>query len=113
VDIRIKLEILSLRAWKDICIPKNKGGLGIKNLQAMNQALIRLENCRTTSFIWFLNPSTFLTHLFGAITPKSALWAFILKMLSILKSHPFYQITRGNILVSNTFWFSGWNHIYI
>jgi hypothetical protein len=31
---------LCLRAWKDICTPKNEGGLGIRNLQAMNQALI-------------------------------------------------------------------------
>jgi hypothetical protein len=27
---------LCLRAWKDICTPKNEGGLGIRNLQAMN-----------------------------------------------------------------------------
>jgi hypothetical protein len=31
---------ICLRAWKDICAPKNEGGLGIKNLQAMNQGLI-------------------------------------------------------------------------
>jgi hypothetical protein len=31
---------LCLRAWKDICASKNEGGLGIRNLQALNQSLI-------------------------------------------------------------------------
>lgn len=31
---------LCLRAWKDICIPKCEGGLGIRNIQAMNRWLI-------------------------------------------------------------------------
>jgi hypothetical protein len=31
---------LCLRAWADICIEKNIGGLGIRNLQAINQGLI-------------------------------------------------------------------------
>jgi hypothetical protein len=31
---------LCLRAWKDICTPKKEGGLGITNLQAINQGLI-------------------------------------------------------------------------
>jgi hypothetical protein len=37
---------LCLRAWKDICTPKNEGGLGIRNLQAMNQALILMAAWR-------------------------------------------------------------------
>jgi hypothetical protein len=31
---------LCLRAWADVCIAKNIGGLGIRNLQALNQGLI-------------------------------------------------------------------------
>jgi hypothetical protein len=37
---------LCLRAWKDICVPKNEGGLGIRNIQAMNQALILMAAWR-------------------------------------------------------------------
>jgi hypothetical protein len=29
-----------LRAWADICIDKKVGGLGVRNLQAINQGLI-------------------------------------------------------------------------
>ena len=31
---------LCLKAWKDLCAPKKEGGLGIRNLQAVNQSLI-------------------------------------------------------------------------
>ena len=31
---------LCLRAWADICTDKKSGGLGIRNLQALNQSLI-------------------------------------------------------------------------
>jgi hypothetical protein len=31
---------MCLKAWKDICAPKKDGGLGIRNLQAINQGLI-------------------------------------------------------------------------
>jgi hypothetical protein len=37
---------LCLKAWKDICSPKNEGGLGIRNLQAMNQGLILMAAWR-------------------------------------------------------------------
>ena len=35
---------LCLRAWTDICIEKKIGGLGVQNLQAMNQGLILKVN---------------------------------------------------------------------
>jgi hypothetical protein len=37
---------LCLKAWKDICCPKNEGGLGIRNLQAMNQSLLLMTAWR-------------------------------------------------------------------
>jgi hypothetical protein len=101
-----------LRAWKDICTPKNEGGLGIRNLQAMNQALILTAAWRIAeqpnsflhgvlkskyfpdSSIWRPNPSV----------PKSAFWSSIIKILPILKVHSFYQITEGNISIWSTPW---------
>jgi hypothetical protein len=111
---------LCLRAWRDICTPKNEGGLGIRNLQAMNQALILMNAWRIAD-----QPNNFL-HLVlkakyfpdtsiwrpNSNAPKSAFWASILKILPILKAHSFYQITQGNMSVWSTPWFSGWNHIY-
>ena len=34
---------LCLKAWKDLCAPKKEGGLGIRNLQAVNQSLILMS----------------------------------------------------------------------
>ena len=31
---------LCLRAWKDICNSKQEGGLGVRNLQVINEGLI-------------------------------------------------------------------------
>ena len=109
---------LCLRAWKDICTPK-KGGLGIKNMLAMNQGLLaaawRLaENPESQvyqvlhakyfpdSSIWRATPNT----------PKSALWTSILKVLPMLKEHSFYQITQGNISIWSSPCCTTWENIY-
>jgi hypothetical protein len=111
---------LCLRAWKDICTPKNEGGLGIRNLQAMNQGLILMAAWRIadhpnnflhavlkskyfpSSSIWRPNPNT----------PKTAFWASIIKILPILKAHCFYQLTQGHISIWSTPWCQNWTHIY-
>jgi hypothetical protein len=111
---------MCLRAWKDICAPKNEGGLGIRNIQAMNQTLILMAAWRIAeapndllhavlkskyfhdSSIWRPNPNV----------PKSAFWASIHKVLPILKTHCFYQITQGGISVWSTPWCQQWSAIY-
>ena len=42
-------------AWKDICKPKNQGGLGLKPLRLMNEALM-------------------IKHLWNVISKKDSLW---------------------------------------
>ena len=44
--------------------------------------------------------------------PKSAFWASILKVMPLLKSHSFYQITQGNISIWTSPWCSVWERIY-
>jgi hypothetical protein len=87
---------------------KSEGGLGIRNIQAMNQSLILMVAWRIAeapahdllhaalklkyfhdSSIWRSNPNI----------PKSAFWASILKVLPILKTSCFSQITEGCISV--------------
>jgi hypothetical protein len=105
---------LCLRAWKDICTPKNEGGLGIRNLQAMNQALILMAAWRIAN-----QPDVFLHAILKSKyfpdssiwrpksnVPKSAFWASILKMLPVLKTHSLYQITQGQISIWSTPWCS-------
>jgi ribonuclease HI len=109
-----------LRAWKDICTPKKEGGLGIRNFQAVNQGLILMAAWRIAQ-----NPNDFLHQILKAKyfydssiwrpnpnVPKSAFWASILKVLPILKSNSFYQITQGNISLWSSPWCKDWTRIY-
>jgi hypothetical protein len=112
--------VYAFRAWKDICAPKKEGGLGIRNLQAINQGLIVMAAWRLAD-----QPNNFL-HLVlkskyfpdssfwrpNSNAPKSAFWASILKVLPILKAHSFYQITLGQISIWSTPWCEGWVQIY-
>nr|XP_051229148.1 uncharacterized protein LOC127346950 [Lolium perenne] len=111
---------LCLRAWKDICIPKKEGGLGIRNLQAINQGLILMAAWRLAN-----QPHNFLHQVLkskyfpnsslwrpNSNAPKSAFWASILKILPILKAHTFYQLTLGQISIWSTPWCEGWDQIY-
>ena len=111
---------LCLKAWRDICAPKKDGGLGIRNLQAVNQSLILMAAWRIAqnpndnlhkvlqskyfpdSSIWRPKPNA----------PKSAFWASILKILPILKAHSFYQLTEGNLSIWSSPWCSSWASIY-
>ena len=115
-----KTKSLCLRAWKDLCAPKKDGGLGIRNLQAVNQSLILMAAWRLAE-----NPNEHLHRVLKAKyfhntsigrtnsnVPKSAFWASILKMLPILKAHTCYQLTQGNISIWNTPWYPHWASIY-
>ena len=111
---------LCLRAWKDICTSKKEGGLGIRNLHAMNQGLIlasawRLANNPNSHLHLVLKSKYFSdTSIWAASsnTPKSAFWSSILKMLPKLKNHSFYHITQGNISIWSTPWCSAWTDIH-
>lgn len=61
---------LCLRAWRDICVPKAEGGLGIRNIQAMNRSLI-------LSAAWRLaeNPDSHLVKfLKSEYIPDTSIW---------------------------------------
>ena len=98
---------------------KAEGGLGIRNLKAINKSLILAASWRLAK-----EPSSHLYHVLQAkyfpITtiwkatvapPKSAFWASILKMLPKLKDHAFYQLTKGNISLWSMPWCPFWNSI--
>jgi hypothetical protein len=101
---------LCLRAWADICMEKKIGGLGVRNLQAMNQSLILSAAWRLAkephsqlalilkakyhhdTSIWRAKPDK----------PKSAFWTAILKVKPLLISAAFYQIFDGNSSIWST-----------
>ena len=111
---------LCLRSWKDICSPKNEGGLGIRNLQAMNQGLILMATWRIAdqpdNFLHAVLKSKYFpeTSIWrpNSNVPKSAFWASILKVLPILKTNSFYQISLGQLSIWSIPWCKGWAQIY-
>jgi ribonuclease HI len=111
---------LCLKAWADICTDKKIGGLGIRNLQAINQGLI-------LSAAWRLakDPQSQLAQILKAKyhhdtsiwrakpnKPKSAFWTAILKVQPLLFSASFYQLIDGSSSVWSSPWFIGWESIY-
>ena len=111
---------LCLCAWKNICSPKNEGGLGIRNLQAMNQALILMAAWRLAvnhdNYLYSVLKSKYFPDSSiwrpNVNVPKSAFWVSILKVLPLLKEHSFYQVSTGQISIWSTPWCDGWNKIY-
>ena len=102
-----------LRARADVCIDKKIGGLGVRNLQAINQGLI-------LSTAWRLakEPQTQLAQILKAKyhhdtsiwrakpnKPKSAFWAAILKVKPLLISASTCQIVDGSSSIWSFPWF--------
>jgi hypothetical protein len=111
---------LCLRAWADICTPKEDGGLGIRNIQVINQGLIlsaawRLAKDHTNHLALILrskyHPDTSICKA-KANKPKSAFWSAILKVQPLLKSAAFYPIFDGNSSIWSSPWFPGWENIH-
>ncbi|XBI00206.1 hypothetical protein VPH35_129330 [Triticum aestivum] len=111
---------LCLRAWKDICIPKSEGGLGIRNIQAMNRGLVLSAAWRIAE-----NPDCFLSRVLkskyfpdssiwraSSKVPKSAFWSSILKIRHLLYSNSFYQLIEGDSSIWSTPWCPVWESIY-
>uniref|UniRef100_A0A453D719 Reverse transcriptase domain-containing protein n=1 Tax=Aegilops tauschii subsp. strangulata TaxID=200361 RepID=A0A453D719_AEGTS len=111
---------LCLRAWKDISNSKSEGGLGIRNLKAINESLIlaaawRLANNPSSHLYSVLRAKYFPNATIWKATPappKSAFWASILKMFPNIKNHAFYQLTQGNITLWSMPWCTHWNTIH-
>jgi hypothetical protein len=111
---------LCLAAWKNICAPKEEGGLGIRNLTAINHGLILSSAWRIAekpnSQIHSILKSKYFSD--GSIwrpkpnIPKSAFWTSVLKIIPLLQHNSFYQITKGNISLWSTPWCTSWTRIY-
>jgi hypothetical protein len=66
---------LCLRTWADVCTTKRIGGLGVRNLQAINQVLILSASWRLAK-----EPQNQVAQILKAKyhhVPKSAFWSTI------------------------------------
>jgi hypothetical protein len=113
-------KILCLRAWADVCMAKNIGGLGVRNLQAINQGLIlstawRLAKEPQNQVAQILKAKYHhATSIWRATSniPKSAFWSAILKVKPLLISASICQIVDGSSSIWSSPWFIGWEALY-
>ena len=111
---------LCLKAWKDICAPKNEGGLGVRNLQAVNHGLIlaaawRIAERPNSQLYRVLQSKYFYdTSIWRPKSnlPKSAFWTAVLKILPLLQQNSFYQIMAGNTSNRSTPWCQAWTSVF-
>jgi hypothetical protein len=111
---------LCLDAWKNICAPVKDGGLGIRNLNAVNHALILTSIWRIAENPYNQHYQILKSKYFNDTSiwrakpniPKSAFWTSAIKILPLLHQNSSYQISQGNISIWSTPWCSSWENIY-
>lgn len=108
---------LHWRSWKKICVPKSEGGLGIRNLKTMNDALL-------TKWLWRYGEEKsslwrkIIYEKFGGVEevwlPKDSkrtcgwgLWRGILNLSALLKNGSKISVGRGS---KTNFWNDVWCH---
>jgi hypothetical protein len=85
---------LCLRARKDICNSKEEGGLGIRNLKAINESLVlaaawRIAKSPSSQLYLVLKAKYFHdSSIWTTIpsSPKTAFWTSVLKMIQVKSS---------------------------
>ncbi|CAM8936846.1 unnamed protein product [Rhodiola kirilowii] len=86
-------------SWDNICLPKNEGGLGIRNLKGVKDAMLGKvawrfllnESCWARfSRIKFLNNSR-----------KPGIWTSVMPLVESLKRESYWTIGRGDISITH------------
>lgn len=111
---------LYLKAWTEICKPMRDGGLGVRDLQAVNEGLLtctawRIAADETTFVSKILKGKYYHNNSFwkaSGNTPKSAFWTSILKVKDKLAENCTIQIARGNNNIWNSPWAPFWENIH-
>lgn len=100
----------ALIAWSSCCIPKNQGGLGLKNIFTLNRALL-LKRCwdvasRASCSATFLHDRFLLDGLHPlSYYKKSSMWLGLKKLWPILLSNIQWLVGNGNLI---RFWKDNW-----
>jgi hypothetical protein len=115
-----KSKPIYFKAWSEICKSKKEGGLGVRNLEAINKALIlnaawkiaTLPDSNTSKILkakYFHNTSFWRAN---PKIPKSAFWTSILKVKDQLTESITYQFSRGNTNIWSDPWCPFWKDIH-
>ncbi|KAL2225755.1 UNVERIFIED_CONTAM: hypothetical protein Sindi_3051300 [Sesamum indicum] len=103
-------------AWKDICRPKEEGGLGFKDISTLNRALMTKKLCdvircdRTSIWVDWLHQGRLQHTSIWTITDQRGSWEWrkILRLRIFLRNMVDYRIGDGrNFLL----WQDPWHHL--
>lgn len=108
------------RSWRDICRPKEEGGLGIRDLRTVNRSLLLNAAWKIAT-----GKNSFLSQVLKAKyhpydsfwkaknpRSRSAFWSSILSIKETLISHCTVQIQKGNSSIWSTPWCPIWKEIH-
>ncbi|CAM8923331.1 unnamed protein product [Rhodiola kirilowii] len=86
-------------SWDNICLPKSEGGLGIRNLRGVKEALLGKVAWR-----FLLNESfwaKFSRNKYLNKSRKPGIWSSVMPLVDSLKRESFWNIGRGDTLISH------------
>ncbi|KAL9679906.1 hypothetical protein QQ045_017777 [Rhodiola kirilowii] len=85
-------------SWDNICLPKNEGGLGIRNLKGVKDALMGKVAWR-----YLLNESCwakFSRNKYLNNSRKPGIWSSVMPLVESLKRESYWIIGKGDISIS-------------
>lgn len=97
-------------AWSKCCIPKDQGGLGLKNLQLLNKALLLKRSWEVASKATISAAFLHVRFLTAGLQPfahykKSSVWLGIKKLWPVLLSNVRWLVGKGDAV---RFWKDNW-----
>ncbi|KAL2251963.1 UNVERIFIED_CONTAM: hypothetical protein Sindi_2318600 [Sesamum indicum] len=103
-------------AWKEICKPKEEGGLGLKDMSTLNRALMCKKLCevircdRTSIWVEWLRHDRLRDDSIWTIPENRGPWGWrkILRLRGWLRSVVEYRISNGNEFL---LWKDPWHHL--
>jgi hypothetical protein len=101
----------SLIAWNKVCIPKQRGGVGVLNLKLQNEALLmkflhKFYNKEDTPWVTLLWNSYYQEKVPHAMDPCGSFWwKDILKLTPIFRTIASCHVGQGNTVL---FWKDVW-----
>ncbi|XP_071705361.1 uncharacterized protein [Rutidosis leptorrhynchoides] len=92
-------------SWKNVCLPKEEGGLGIKSLKAWNLALMSyhiwcLLNHKQSMWVKWIHTYRLNKHNFWKVDASSSAsygWRKMLQMRSIVRPFIIHKVGDGNV----------------
>jgi hypothetical protein len=111
---------IPFRSWNDICQPTNEGGLGIRNMEIINQSLIIQSawNVATNKnpFLSAILKSKYFPDSTFWTAPttgfRSTYWSSILQVKHHLHNNTIVQVHKGNSSIWSTPWNPYWEHMH-